>query len=232
MIKTHTCHLWEPSKLRQESIGGDGPGADLRSQSSHASTGTTTNPTLLEDDFLASWQPVFLIRHPALVFESWYRAESQVAPIEIRDSVWSCFMTFRHHRQLYDWYASNGTKKGLEAPTSRTPIVVIDADDIIDGESAMSKLCEMCNMDPQSICREWEAKEPAGTQALSARHLSFMNGFWQSTSIDKSKSSRGLDIAAKHAEWKDKFGVDVANVLLAKVEEAMVDYEYMWEKRI
>ena len=36
-------------------------------------TDSTENPTVLPDDFLLSWTPTFLIRHPALVFPSLYR---------------------------------------------------------------------------------------------------------------------------------------------------------------
>ncbi|KJZ74635.1 hypothetical protein HIM_05985 [Hirsutella minnesotensis 3608] len=219
-VKNHAFLLWDPCKLQD---GGTASPAG-------------TNPTRLPDDFLASWQPVFLIRHPALVFESWYRAEMRVESIDIRDSALDCFLTFRYSRRLYDWFVSRAVApKDQETRTPDSASVypiVLDANEIIETDSAIPKLCELLNMDPLKVCYSWKPTRPPGDVGLSLLHVSYMGGFWASDSIDKTKSSTGLNIGVKEAQWKEEFGAVVADALLTQVNNAMPDYNYLRDKRI
>lgn len=45
----------------------------------------SNNPTLLPDDFMLSFAPIFLIRHPALVFPSWYKMGHNTFGADIDD---------------------------------------------------------------------------------------------------------------------------------------------------
>lgn len=188
----------------------------------------------MPDDFLAFWQPVFLIRHPALVFESWYRAETRVESIDIRDSAWDCFQTFRYSRKLFDWFVHHTTDSNDQKTPDAESVypIVIDANEIIETNSAIVKLCNLLKMDPRSVCYSWKPSQPPTHADLSLRHLSFMGSFWASDSIDKTKSSKGLDIGVKEAQWRDEFGVTVADALVTKVNDAMADYNYLREKVI
>lgn len=145
----------------------------------------TTSPTFFPDDFLMTWIPVFLIRHPALTFESWYKVESRVAPIDPLDKSWAFSISFHYTRDLYDWYmARYEAKKASGEPDSPCPMV-IDADDVLEGES-LARLCEACQMDPSLIEREWHSTD---VSALNVRHQSYLGDFLRSTSVDRSKRS-------------------------------------------
>ncbi|KAL4929915.1 uncharacterized protein BDV17DRAFT_290270 [Aspergillus undulatus] len=219
-LKEHTFYIWEPSRLSQSMWGGarSPPFTVVEEGSPLSSDSEKTNPTIFPDSFLKSWRPIFLIRHPALTFESWYRAESGARHVDIRDKSWAFYTTFQYSRQLYDWYHSCSTE-----PDS-TPIVV-DADDILDGSSTIERVCSSLGMDTQRILYEWDAiQTPEGA---GCRELKFMSDYWNSTSIDSSKSSRGLDMAAKYTQWQNDFGPDTANGLWELVQRAMPDYKYL-----
>ncbi|KAF3491283.1 uncharacterized protein GIQ15_00800 [Arthroderma uncinatum] len=238
-VKNHTFYVWEPASLSQSMWGGEmaRPFAVLPGQGIGGSASTTrTNPTFFPDDFITSWQPVFLIRHPALTFESWYRAELRVEPIDINLKSWNYLTTFQYSRQLYDWFMSNCSNEDCEKENDSVTMgkprpVVIDADDVIDGK-AMSKLCEVCGMDPEHIRYEWEESRPSNTRGANPREVSYLSGIWDSTTIDKSKSSQGLDVAAKYDQWKEEFGIVAADVLYTKVKSAMPDYEYLKSRKL
>lgn len=182
-----------------------------------------TNPTIFPDSFLKSWRPIFLIRHPVLSFESWYRAESGARHVDIFDKSWAFYTTFEYSRQLYDWYSLNQTD------TQSVPIV-IDADDMLEESSTIDTLCGLLGMDPKYVLHSWDVTEPE--QNASSRTLKFMGDYWKSTSIDKSKSSRGLNLAARYDVWKDEFGLEVADELWRLVEKAMPDFEYLKSRKI
>jgi hypothetical protein len=182
-----------------------------------------TNPTIFPDNFLLSWRPIFLTRHPALTFESWYRAESAARHIDLADKSWAFYTTYQYSRQLYDWFVSKNAEE-TSAP------IVVDADDILDGSSTIKTLCSLLGMDVEHILYKWDviqAPENAG-----CRELKFMSEYWNSTSIDGSKSSRGLNMEATYTRWQDDFGPGTANELRKIVEESMADYNYLKSKKI
>lgn len=231
--------MWEPSSLSQGIWGGTlaPPFTTLPDQDTGSSASITrTNPTFLPDDFLTSWLPIFLIRHPALVFESWYRAESRAGSVDLLDKSWAYITTFRYSRELYDWFVANDPNfmcreeksAGIKHPSKP---IVIDADDIIE-EGSLNKLCELCNMHAPFIRYEWEVTRPLEDGRHSPRCLSYMSGLWSSTSIDKSKTSRGINMATKYNQWKEEFGTAVADALHTLVENAMLDYSYLKSKQI
>ncbi|KAK5996457.1 Pyrrolopyrazine biosynthesis cluster F-like protein [Cladobotryum mycophilum] len=177
-VKNHIFHLWEPSSLSQSMWGGECTQPFTCNPRSSTSP-TRTNLTIFPDDYLASWLPVFMIRHPALTFESWYRAETCAGSVDVLGKSWSFFPTFRWSRQLHDLYLS----REQEDPTGGySKPIVVDADDIIERWS-IDKLCEMCHMDPAHVRYEWGAKLPADDPKSSQRQKIFMNGLWSSTSI-------------------------------------------------
>ncbi|EFQ98482.1 hypothetical protein MGYG_01510 [Nannizzia gypsea CBS 118893] len=225
-VKNHSFFAVEPSALLDKVKGGKElpsltivPRPLASEQEGDVSTTPTrpkTNPTFLPDEYLALWQPVFIIRHPALVVESWYRAETRVSPVNVRDRVWS-YLSFRYSRSLYDWYASNATaSNGTETAVdgkgaSFLRPIVVEADDILSGE-CLTKFCDACGMSAEHIKYEWEQIPPEG-QDVSVRHLSYLGGLWQSTGLDQSKSSKGLDMDVRYGKWKEEFGDSVAEGL-------------------
>ncbi|KAF4989218.1 hypothetical protein FGRMN_9275 [Fusarium graminum] len=182
-----------------------------------------TNPTIFPDSFISSWRPIFLIRHPALTFESWYRAESGARDVDLADRSWSFYTTYEYSRQLYDWYLSKNLSPGREP-------IVIDADDILDNSPTIKRLCVSLGMDANRVLYEWDtikAPENAGR-----RELEFMTGYWNSTSVDSSKSSRGLDIDVARARWEKDFGAETADKLWNIVESSLKDYDYLKSNKL
>jgi hypothetical protein len=182
-----------------------------------------TNPTIFPDTFVKSFRAIFLIRHPALSFESWYRAESAARHVDIFDKSWSFYTSFQYSRRMHDWYSSQATDEDSMP-------VVIEADDMMEKRSTIDTLCDLLGMDKACVPQEWDViQAPVGA---GCRELKFMSGYWSSTSIDRSKSSRGLDLVAKHDSWKKEFGQEIGDELWRLVQAAMPDYEYLKGKRI
>ncbi|EGD96838.1 hypothetical protein TESG_04266 [Trichophyton tonsurans CBS 112818] len=245
LVKNHSFFTVEPSALSNEAQRGkEVPSLTIvpRALASEAEGGisatpaqTKTNPTFFPDEYLLSWQPVFMIRHPALVVESWYRAETRVVPINVKDKVWS-YVTFWYSRSLYDWYVarateSNGTKSAAEGYSAPSPWpIVVDADDVLSGE-CLAKLCSACGMSVEHIKVEWE-ELPLEAQDVSKRHMSYMRDLWTSTGLDQSKSSKGLDMEVRYGKWKEEFGDSVAEDLYELFQKLMPDYEYLKRRKI
>jgi hypothetical protein len=78
------------------------------------------NVIVFPDEFLASWFPVLLIRHPAIAFPSYYRTysthwaktakEREAMKGEIQTA-----MILRWARSLYDWYLALWEQLGSDA---------------------------------------------------------------------------------------------------------------------
>ncbi|KAK4629745.1 Pyrrolopyrazine biosynthesis cluster protein F [Fulvia fulva] len=226
LLKEHTFYIWEPARLLQSMWGGPSKQPSftvIEKESGDVLDIVKTNPTIFPDSFLRSWRPIFLIRHPAVSFESWYRAESGAQHVDITDKSWAFYTTFRYQRELYDWFLTNQTD-------AQSVPLIIDADDMLEDPTTINRLCELLNMDPTHVPSTWNAVEPE--ENASKRTMRFMGGYWESTTIDKSKSSRGLDIAKRYVLWQNEFGTEVADELLRLVEKATADYTYLKSRKI
>lgn len=241
LIKNHTFHVWDPALLSKSIWGG--PTARLfesfpvNSKNSMMAQ-PKSNPTLFTDDYLLSWRPIFLIRHPGLVFESWLKTESYASPIDIFDKSWAYYTTFRFSRMLFDWYnskTSTNSSCGANEGADRKPLacvpIVVDADDIVERTLVIDRICDLCGMDPAYICYEWDKVKPDDS-TLNTRHHSYMSSIWNSTTIDSSKTSRDLNIVSKREQWETLYGSKTAAELSRLVEEAMPDYLYLKSKKV
>jgi hypothetical protein len=179
---------------------------------------SVTNPTSVPDSFLLSMQPIFQIRHPALMFPSMLRA--QMAIMEDSNThnprIWST-LTLRHSRAVYDWYAENA---GEMKPR------VIDADDIMNDPDAIRQLCIETGLDPDTVQYSWE--EVQEENPLVARFKSTINA---SKGIIKGLDARSLDIEKEKTKWKTDFGNEEADRLAKFVNDAMPDYNYLLSHR-
>lgn len=212
-----TQSIWGVPQKSSFTVGNKG--------SHRKSESSKTNPTIFPDAYLKAWSPVFLIRHPALAFESWYRAESSARTIDLSDRSWAFFTSFQYSRQLHDWFLENASH---DEPTAIP--AVVEADDMLENPLTIVKLCDFLGMDPKYILNKWDTiKAPEGA---GRRELSFMTTYWSSTTIDKSKTSHGLDLCSKRQLWKDEFGAKTANELWQLVEAAMPDYLYLKNRKI
>ncbi|KAF2026875.1 hypothetical protein EK21DRAFT_73227 [Setomelanomma holmii] len=218
LIKEHTMFLSGPDKLFA-TLYEDDEVDPLVLQQRDEPLSTHTNPTSLPDRFLRSMQPIFQIRHPALMFPSMVRAQSN-APLEnttTRNPRVFCCFTLRPTRELYNWY--------LEHASALTPRL-IDADDIMNDPAAVRQLCIETGLDPDAVQYEWEEKHEENP--LKASFLSTIN---KSTGIVKGLDARNLDIEKEKRKWIVDFGDDAAEDLEKAVREAMPDYEYLLSRR-
>jgi hypothetical protein len=163
-------------------------------------------------------QPIFLIRHPILMFPSLFRALSHpFAGLHPRDVRMRSILTLRHSRALYDWY--------LEHEDELEP-KIIDADDVMNNPAAVRQLCIETGFDPDAVQYEWEVRHHENP--LKARFLSTL---YNSTGIVPGLDARGLDFETEKAKWKAELGDEDGEDLAKLVSDAMPDYEYLLSHR-
>jgi hypothetical protein len=187
----------------------------LEAQSDKPNT-PRTNPTSLPDEFLLSVQPIFQIRHPALMFPSMIRAQARVMEdTNTQNPRLTISLTLRPSRELYDWYVQN------EDRTGRKPCI-IEADDIMNNPAAVRQLCLETGLDPDAVQYEWEERTVENPVMAS-----FLNTINASKGIVKGLDSSNLDIEAEKVKWKKEFGEQTGEELAEYVYKAMPHYEYL-----
>ncbi|KAL1954178.1 hypothetical protein VTO42DRAFT_1534 [Malbranchea cinnamomea] len=205
------------------------------------------NKTILPDEFLRTFKPIFLIRHPAIAFPSFYRAA-----LDVQNGLGGSFtsdqksvLTFWHIRKLYDWYEADIAKSG-SAPSSSGQTeghstlpwpVVIDADDIIrDPEAMANKLCEIVGLDKTKLQFEWEPDTGEtvlpGNELFNKAARRMMSTLRASTGILKEKLAANIDIDAEAKKWKEEFGEEEGADIERRVREAIPDYEYLKARKL
>lgn len=190
-----------------------------------------TNPTFLPDDIFTSFIPVFTIRHPALVVESWYRAESRALNLDLSVQTWESNTGYSFLREVYDWFLQNCPDKiQKDANEGQGPFhpLIIDADDVLEDEQTIPRLCRLIHMDPSLVPSDWEAQE----LPTDAWTRSFLQGFLSSTCIDKSKSANGLDLEERYQIWREEFGDGIAQYLIKFTERDLAHYRYLKERAL
>ncbi|KAK2826880.1 hypothetical protein FQN49_007364 [Arthroderma sp. PD_2] len=204
---------------------------------------TPGNHTIFSDEFLLTWKPVFLIRHPALMFPSFYRCMDDFRKLQ-KEEIGTTgslvttkpdipvYMSLHNIRSIYDWYSEKLNQAGSSTTTQTWPIVV-DADDVMADETVVTKLADIIGLDRESLKFTWkpisaEEKEKK-YNPMEQRMLSSLNA---SNGIMKDKLAANIDIEAEVPKWKAEFGeVDGAN-MYKWVTDAMPDYEYLKSRRL
>lgn len=188
---------------------------------------------MLPDSFLLSAVPIFIIRHPLMQTESWYRAIQRIYPVDIKDPFCKLSANTNYCRQLFDWYKAQVPADVYTGPNPKGPgpfmPIIVDADDLLEGTDTIERVCERANFSKDKVLYSWDTVSDDTKDVVSR---SYLKGLWESTGVDKSKSSKGVTAEAKHAAWKDEFGQEVADFLLASANEHMPDYEYMLAQKI
>lgn len=119
-VKEHGYWLIEPSARMPSSRQGhekDHWTMQIPSNYGMESTRSFLNKSIFPDEFLRTWLPTFLIRHPALVFPSQYRAMTDVNSIHPeKESTFQLdmVMNFRWIRSLYDYWADYLRKSAVD----------------------------------------------------------------------------------------------------------------------
>ena len=126
------------------------------------------NPTVLPNEFLTTFLPVILIRHPAKIIPSYYRVVSRDPfGTTVFDEDFPVEVSLRWSRLIFDWYEEYYCISEIE----QRPIV-IDAEDMInDSHYVAEKFCAMTGLDPRHVQYSWaevtEASNPIYERFLS-----------------------------------------------------------------
>ncbi|KAI1824551.1 hypothetical protein F4861DRAFT_251539 [Xylaria intraflava] len=191
-------------------------------------TQSPLNLTCLPDEFLKTWHPTFLIRHPAAVLPSLYRTaqrnsetadmvRQQSEPFEIEASS-------RFARTLYDFYREHFGRD------SQWPIV-LDADDIMTSPDLITKYAGLVDLDPSKLQFSWERVSKEAEDKMGPLERIMFGTINSSTGVDKGKVAGDVDIDAEIAKWRSEFGKG-SEKLERWVREGMPDYEYLHARRL
>ncbi|KAG7085928.1 hypothetical protein E1B28_003459 [Marasmius oreades] len=182
----------------------------------------STNLTFLPDNFLLTFTPVFIIRHPARAFPSSLRAHSRSTGGNVFDTDFPANATFKFSRILLDWYTARSP--------SKLP-VVIDGDKLVDDtKRQMERLCERLGIDEERIRYNWDSKEDHGYgKVWDAYYEEIQN----STGVVRTKETMGAPVLEEEMKkWEKEWDEGVAIKLKEFVESAMDDYEYLLKQSI
>ncbi|KAJ5974923.1 hypothetical protein N7481_008630 [Penicillium waksmanii] len=242
VVKEHSNFLTDPvAKTRflygEESVTQEmpwelrGPNelVQLTSRSIH-------NETILSDGFLKTWLPIFLIRHPALSFPSFYRACVRADGEEFMKSIpgrRSCqmVMTMRWTRKLHDFYVEHFNESNIQAEQGKAKAIwpiVLDADDIMTEPAVLVRLCNTIGLDRDRLRYQWEPADqvpPLWAQA-------FRTTLDSSTTINTKKAAGDIDINEEGRKWRDEFGEEDGQMIENYVRAAMLDYNFLKSKRL
>lgn len=211
------------------------------------------NETVLPDDFLLTWTPTFLIRHPALVFPSIYRTSLDLeGPEETKKAAEGMFrseMTWRWTRRLCEWYwfhdeernrtrIATSSESAEQRHTQATACpIILDADDIILSPSVVTRYCSLVGLDA-SLCRfEWPAASAEEQESMSFIERRMKSSLLSSTGlIVQGKTAKTAEtpdlLETEKKAWKAEFGDEEAAKIERWVRDALPDYEFLRERRL
>ncbi|KAJ4010945.1 hypothetical protein NW752_007516 [Fusarium irregulare] len=190
-----------------------------------STTRSSLNETILSDDFLKTFRPTFLVRHPALSIPSLFRAvrhEGFKRKVKELNLIETSLFWPRKLLEFYEVQESNGGVKPL----------VIDADDMMTSPELMLKYARLAGLDPDKLQFEWE-KAPKEVTDSHPPIVQYMLGSLNSSNkVDLGKVAGDVNIDIEAAKWREEFGEIAGDRLETHVRAAMGDYEYMRSKRL
>ncbi|EAQ92059.1 hypothetical protein CHGG_00294 [Chaetomium globosum CBS 148.51] len=197
-------------------------------------TRSALNLTALPDEFLKTWRPTFLIRHPAMMLPSLYRtcikddvngfvidgrpARPSKEPIKPE-------VTMKWIMALYNFYTAHFGEN------SDWPIV-LDADDIMLNPQIVTKYASLVGFELDKLRFEWEKATEEKLQSMTPAGRIMLSSLNSSCGVDKGKVAGAVDIDAEAAKWRVEFGEEGGRNLEQWVREAMPDYLYLHAKRL
>jgi hypothetical protein len=188
------------------------------------------NNTVLPDGFLIGWTPVFLIRHPALAFPSYYRilrrrVQDRGEDLATIGGELAVAMTLRWTRQLYDWYCS-------KLPQSKP--IILDASDMLTNPRILTRLCDLVGLQAKQLCFQWEPAGPEELRQTDPITVHMNSTLLSSAGIiaDRSVSPDLLDVEREIEAWKAEFGESEGGRIALWVKNSLEDYDYLRKKRL
>ncbi|MCJ1283024.1 hypothetical protein MMC26_002351 [Xylographa opegraphella] len=239
-VKEHAYFLMEPAALSRFAFGSDNVKQapwTVQIPDTYGSnvTRSSLNYTLLPDEFLQTWTPTFLIRHPALMFPSHYRTILDTLGVAAAhaEGLSSEIMSLHWTRTLYDWYSKHLVKRDSGSANEVKWPLLLEADDIINNPEVVVRFSKIVGLDPTKLQFEWQPAEKEFvaqlTNDVSRRMLSTLTA---SAGIMKEKSSADIDISIEAKKWRKEFGQSEGEKMERWVKASMPDYEYLYAKRL
>ncbi len=191
-----------------------------------------TNPTLLPDQLLHSFSPIFLFRHPACFIRSYYRACAAIyVDHDTRDLHRDEFIitaSLRWLRLLYDWYANEYKENSSNLPWP----IVIESDDFLHEPQIVQKLCATAGLDPKYLRYKWDVT-PVAERMRSRVGQHFHRALDESSGI-KVPETRDceIDLEEERRKFVEEFGENVGGTLAGYMDSAMGDYWYLRRFRL
>ena len=193
-------------------------------------TRSSLNLTSMPDEFLQTWKPTFLIRHPAMQMESLFRAAIRTTTEGVINRPMVEPMpherTLKWSRTLYDFYANYYSGMDSQWP------IVLDADDLMKQPELVVAYARKAGLDPDKVIFSWDKASNEQVDALSPPEKIMLSSINASTKVDPSKLAGNVDVNKEAARWRHEFGEEMGRKLEAAVREAMPDYEFLHARRM
>jgi hypothetical protein len=199
------------------------------------STRSSQNFTVLPDQFLQTWLPTFLIRHPALAFPSYYRT---IIDLDGADQAaadnYASFknISIKHSRQLYDLYVQWRDKLPCSDGKRGVWPIVLDAEDVVSCPETVTLYCALLNLDAGNLRFNWDALKQKDVSQMGRAQQVMRSTLSQSSGIDRTKTQGTVHLASEVEKWVAEFGAAAAQEIARKVYEEMDDYEYLRSNRL
>ncbi|KAF3019354.1 hypothetical protein E8E14_010836 [Neopestalotiopsis sp. 37M] len=234
-VKEHATFVVDPTARSRLRFGADAVSEPSWTvQYAGGSTHSKLNTTVLPDEFLITWLPTFLIRHPAIAFPSYYRTiiDREGEELASADNFASLVITVEWSRALYDFYVQHRDAFPCsEAQRSEWPIV-LDADDVIAHPEIVSSYCEKLDMDPRQLRFSWDQADPEKLAKMHPAQRAMRTTIYESTGVMKGKYAPELSISDEVNKWRSEFGDLAAQHIEKLVRRAMPDYEYLRARKL
>lgn len=238
-VKEHLPWLTEPiaeaTYLFGEASGHETP---WTVKTSHIQTRSALNFSILPDEFLKTWLPTFLIRHPALAFPSCYRTSIDNEGAEAasaQQAVNKVEMSVHWSRTLYDWYSQQQAigmnSSDVVNGDAKWPII-LDADDIIEDPLLIHEYSRIVGLDDTCLKFTWAPASEDELNEMGSMARRMTSTLDASTTIVPGKTATRLNIDEEAKKWRVEFGMEEGDRIEVLVRAAMPDYEYMKRRRL
>ncbi|KAH8682788.1 hypothetical protein BGZ60DRAFT_398738 [Tricladium varicosporioides] len=233
-VKEHVNWLIEPVSETKFVFGKESTSeSPWTVQMSSNQTHSSSNETILPDEFLILWHPTFLIRHPALVFPSMYRTTIDLNSAEKAksDPFHHTEMTMHWSRTLYDWYCQRLELIGRANPRNKTWPIILDADDIMLDQSIVIQYAERIGLNPDKLRFSWDSMANEEVEKMWKVEKRMKSTIIASSGIVEGKTAQNINIEEEAKKWKVEFGEEEGEKIERWVRAALHDYEYLKARR-
>lgn len=232
-VKEHAIMMNNPYFESQYSYGDEGVIGEkvstLVAKGIENPTRSALNLTSMPDEFLLTWYPTVLIRHPAMMLPSLYR--TCLADFEVdgfkrpSNQPMAVETTMKWARGLYDFYSAH-FGEGSQWP------IVLDADDVMTHPELVAKYAQLAGLDPDKVRFSWDKASEDKLNKLSPVYKRMLSSINASSKVDSSKVAGKIDIAKEAVKWRAEFGEEGGRKLEQWVRDAMPDYQFMHAQRL